>query len=76
MARQSVVITPNDGADLARPITALYVGGAGDIKIELVKDAAGGTVLKSVPAGTLLDGLVIKKIHATGTSATFLVGFF
>ena len=76
MARQSVVITPSDSTDLARPITALYVGGTGDIKVELVKDSAGGTVLKSVPAGTLLDGLVIKKIHASGTTATLLVGFF
>jgi len=76
MARQSVAITPNNGADLARPITSLYVGGAGDITLELVKDVPGGTQLKSVPAGTYLENLVIRKIYATGTTATFLVGFF
>lgn len=76
MARQSIAITPSDTISLVRPITSLYVGGAGNISVELVKDIPGsGSVLMSVPAGTYLDGMVIRKILATGTTATLLVGF-
>lgn len=74
MLRKSYSITPNDGADLPSVITKLYVGGAGDITLELLRDTT-PVVLKAVPVGTLIEGLSIKKIHATGTSATFLVGF-
>lgn len=72
--RNSIAITPNDGADLDKRITALYVGGSGTVVLECSKDVAPVTL--TIPAGTLLEGLQIRKIHATGTSATLLIGFY
>jgi hypothetical protein len=50
---------------------AIYVGGAGDIKVDM---PGGGTVtFVAVPQGTLLP-IRPKRIYATGTTATNLVG--
>jgi hypothetical protein len=52
------------------PLLGLYVGGTGDVKVDLV---GGGTVtFKAVPVGTILP-VQVTKVYATGTTATFLV---
>lgn len=74
--RSSFVITPNNSVDLAVRPNKIYVGQAGDITLALAKDdtaAVVKTVLKAVPAGTVLD-MQVKRIFATGTTAAFLVG--
>lgn len=76
--RKSHEITPSDANNLDKVIAALYVGQGGDIKVELAADPSNPSptpvVLKAVPTGTLLN-LRIRKVHATGTTAQFLVGF-
>lgn len=63
-------ITPSDTNDLRDLTRAIYVGAAGDIRVEL---AWGGLVtLKSVPAGTILP-LRARKVLAA-TTASSLVG--
>lgn len=68
-------ITPSDTDELATGARLIYVGGAGDVKLSGVDDPSGhaGTVLKAVPAGTLLR-VTARKVFASGTTATFLVG--
>lgn len=64
-------ITPDDSNNLARIPTAILVGGAGTLK---VLTQGGSTVsLNSIAAGTILP-LRVKKVFASGTSATNLNG--
>lgn len=67
-------VTPNDGADLAEVTRAVYVGGAGDLRVMLRGDTAPVTLV-AVPAGTFCP-LRVKRVHATGTTATGIVGLF
>lgn len=68
-------VTPADGADLARkPTAALYVGGAGAMVVTM---AGGGDVtLSGIAAGTLLRGLAVDRVKATGTTATLIVALY
>ncbi len=60
-------VTPNDSQDLAKSSRALYVGGAGDVKVTTVD---GSTItFSAVPAGTLLP-VAVKRVFATLTTAT------
>jgi hypothetical protein len=74
---KSFAITPDDANDLPTGTRKLYVGGAGAIKVSLVDDDANhtGTVLAAVPVGTMLE-LAVRRVYATGTAATNLVGFY
>ncbi|MCX8996189.1 hypothetical protein NOF55_16790 [Rhizobiaceae bacterium BDR2-2] len=69
-ATAGFAVTPSDGAELAQPSRALYVGGAGDLAVTLL---SGDSVsLGAVPAGSLLP-LRVSRVHATGTTATAIV---
>lgn len=72
--RRSFTITPDNDNDLTTYASKLYVGGAGNIRLMLGKDVT-ATTLIAVPVGTILEGLIIKRILATGTTATNLIGF-
>lgn len=64
-------ITPNDRSDLDVAGSKLYVGTGGDLKVDTVD---GQTItLKNVANGTLIDFILIKKIHARGTTASDIV---
>lgn len=64
-------ITPSDSTPLITATRCLYVGGAGDLRIELV----GGDIvtLSGVVAGAIYP-LRVAQVLATGTTATGLVG--
>lgn len=69
--RGAVSITPNDSASLTDPVSAIYVGGAGNIKLTTI---AGDTVtLISVSTSTVLD-IATTKVFSTSTTATNLIG--
>jgi hypothetical protein len=70
---QGAAVMPDDASDLAAVTRALYVGGAGDLAV-LMPD---GTPLLfgAVAAGTLLP-LRVRRVLATGTSATRIVGLW
>ena len=70
-ARSAFAVTPNDGADLSTPTRALYVGTAGNLSVILVGDSA-AVLLKNLSAG--YHPLRCKRIRATGTTATDIVG--
>lgn len=70
-ADHAFAITPHDGADLDEVTRALYVGSGGNLAIVF----AGGSEasLLNVQSGTVLP-LRCRRIKATGTTATDLVG--
>lgn len=77
------VITPNDNAELPFAVRALYIGGAGTIKLTLrddqglnVNNQGGGPVtLGTVTAGQIL-AMWTRQVWATGTSATPIIGLY
>lgn len=71
-ATQAVAITKSDDDDLANAVRAIYVGGAGNVAlIPVGQDDS--VVFQGVQAGTWLP-VRTKKVLATGTTATALVG--
>lgn len=64
--------TPNDGADLPNDTRGLIVGVAGNIKIT---DDTGATDTFALPAGGPYP-VRIRRVWATGTTATDLVGIY
>lgn len=70
-ADHAFAITPSDGTDLSEITRALYVGTGGDLSLIT---ASGATVsLPNVQSGSVLP-LRCRRVRATGTSATGLVG--
>lgn len=71
---QAIAITPSDTVDLTRSVRAIYVGGDGNIKLHCSDDAAAEAVtFVGVVAGTILP-VSPRRIYATGTTATNLIG--
>lgn len=70
-ARHGFDITPADGADLGELTRALYVGGAGNVTLVMASGAE--VTLAGLLAGSLLP-LRVRRVKATGTTATALVG--
>lgn len=66
-------ITPNDTTNLVKETRAIYVGGAGNLKVETV--AGSILVFTSVSAGTVYP-LRIRKVFSTGTTASNLLGLY
>jgi len=67
-------VTPSDTEDLFNVARGIWVGGAGDIKVDL---ETGGTaiVFSNVPSGTILP-IRVKRVYATDTTATNLVALY
>ena len=67
-----LVLVPSDVTVYSNAIRAVYIGGAGDLSVRMVR---GGPVLpfRNVPVGTLLP-ICVDMVMATGTTATFLIG--
>lgn len=63
-------VTPNDSTDLAFVTKALYVGGAGTISVDFAE--SGTAISFTVVAGAILP-FRVKRVRATGTSATNIV---
>jgi hypothetical protein len=72
-AANGIAITTNDSLDLANVTRGIYVGGTGDVKVNL---AGSGTVtFSAVPVGTILP-VRASRVYATGTTATLLIGLY
>lgn len=65
------VITPSDSVNLAEPMV-VYCGGSGNV---VLVDKANTAVTYAVIAGQTLPVLA-KRINATNTTATPLIGIF
>ena len=70
-ATEAVTITPDDSTDLIEiPTTGLYVGGNGDIKVDMLDGTT--TTFVGLKAGVVYP-FKITRIYATGTTATDIV---
>jgi hypothetical protein len=73
----AVDVTPSLGGgdkNVGGVADSIYVGGAGDITLRLVNDAA-DVVFKAVPAGTMLN-ISPSVIRETGTGATGIIALY
>ncbi len=70
-ASNAAAVTPSDTVDLADVTRGVYVGVAGDVKVNM---ATSGTsiVFTAVAAGSILP-IRVTRILATGTTATNIV---
>jgi hypothetical protein len=73
-ATHAAAITPSDSVALASLTRMIYVGGAGDVTLQLAGDSVAVT-LKAVPVGTMLE-VCASLVKATGTTATNLVALW
>lgn len=72
-AQGAADITPSDTGSLTTYTRAIYVGGDGNMRVELV---SGNIVtLTGVIAGNIYP-IRARQVLATGTTATALVGFW
>jgi len=67
----AISVTPSDTVSLATAIRALYVGGAGDVRLTTLL----GTTITfyGLQTGSILP-LQIKQVVSASTTATLLVG--
>ena len=72
-AHYAVAVTPNDGADLADTSRALYIGGAGDVKVDMY--GSGTVTFVGVTAGSVLP-VRVDRVYSTGTTATSIVALW
>ena len=66
-----IEITPNDSTDLVLPIRAIYVGGGGTLRIT---NAAGNIRNFTGLVAGMIYPFAARRVHATGTTATGIVG--
>ena len=65
------VITPSDTENFVKTTRSIFVGGGGNLSV-LAADGS-TAVLAGVPAGSVLP-IAVRRVNASGTSATGLVG--
>ena len=70
-ASMAVTVTPSDSVDLASSTRSLYVGGSGDVNVDMPD---GGTVLFVGVQGVL--PVRVRRVRATLTTATAIVALF
>lgn len=70
-ATGGAAITANDSTDLPEVYSGLYIGGAGNLKVDLLD---GSTVtFTGLLVGTIYP-FTVKRVYATGTTATNIIG--
>ncbi|WP_209426783.1 hypothetical protein [Pararhodobacter sp. SW119] len=70
-AERAEAIVPSDSAELPRATRAIYVGGAGDLRVRMISGEA--VTFAGMQAGMSYP-LRLRQVLATGTTATGLVG--
>lgn len=67
-------ITPSNSVDLAQPTIAIYLGTPGDLKIDAAE--TGTEITFKNLANGVFHPIRAKKVYATGTSASDIIGGF
>lgn len=67
-------ITPSNSVDLAQPTIAIYLGTPGDLRIDAVE--TGTQITFKNLANGVFHPIRAKKVYATGTSASDIIGGF
>lgn len=71
-AQAAAAITPNDTTGFA-VTRGIYIGGAGNIKVDMLD---GTTVTFTAIAAGIIHPIAVKKVYATGTTATGIIGVY
>lgn len=66
-------VTPSNSTVFSDDVRQLYVGTAGDVVV--VTEDNTTVTFKNVPAGFYLGPFFIRKVNATGTTASNIVAF-
>jgi hypothetical protein len=69
---RAAAVTPNNSVDLTEVTRALYIGGAGDVKVDI---GATAITFVGVAAGSLLP-IRVTRVYATGTTASSIVALY
>ena len=70
-ARYASAVTPSDSVNLAAPTRGLYVGGIGNISVEMLN---GTVVFSNVQVGIL--PVQCTRVNATGTTASLITAMW
>lgn len=71
-AGQAFAVTPSDAADLSLVTRGIYVGTTGNLRALLVGDSVPVTFVNL--AGGVTHPMRLRRVYATGTTATGLIG--
>lgn len=67
-------VAPSDINDLPKgPTKALFVAATGNVKVDM---ADGSTVILTALNGGMIHSISVRRIHATGTTATGIVALY
>ena len=72
-ATRAFAITSSDTADLAVNTRGLYVGGAGNVKVDTL---GGDTVTFTGLASGVIHPISVKRVYSTLTTATTIIGVY
>lgn len=73
-ARHAFAITKHDSNDLAFVTRGIYVGGTGDLSVDL---AGGETAVVFVGlAAGIIHPIAATRVRSTGTTATSIIGVY
>lgn len=70
----AVAVTPHDSTDLPFCSRGLWIGGAGNISVQMLTTGT-AIVFTGIPAGTWMP-LRVHRVNATGTTATSIVAVY
>lgn len=70
-ASTAFAVTPADGSDLADVTRAIFVGGSGTLSVIMLSGQQ--VTFQGLVAGTMLP-IRVRRIRATGTTATAILG--
>lgn len=72
-AENAFDVTPNDSADLSQFTRGLYLGNAGDVKVDTI---GGDTVTFTSLSAGVIHPIRVARVYATGTTATNIIGVY
>lgn len=71
-ATNAAEITPDDSEDLAYVTRGLMVAGAGALRVQML----GGQIVTLAVTQSAVYPLRVRRVHATGTTASGIVGLW
>jgi hypothetical protein len=73
-ADSAASVTPNDSTDLTTATRGLYIGGAGNVKVDMVGEGT-AVVYSGLVVGTVYP-IRVTRVYATDTTATNIVALW
>ena len=76
--KNAAIVTPDDGNDLSVVSRALYVGGTGNMQVQLIQSCqvnSANILLTNIPSGTLLP-IQAARVTNANTTATGIISLW